>query len=201
MSDDLAPSSGRRRRTIAAGLVGVVATVGLAAVAASLQAGGERVPAALERVPNASDAISEPSAVRLRSLGFDVETSRQIAPDLYLIEREGGRLCTAYASKHAVSGGCRAKASFFAGEPLLFGIGERGGPNSPSFLVIDGVARPEVLRVRAHFGSVTLDTQPTPEGGFVLTATPEALAHGRPTLLEALDANGRVLKAYKLPNG
>jgi hypothetical protein len=165
----------------------------------STSAVGELPPSAFARARVASDAFPPALVSRARSLGFSVEDSRRIAPNLYLLEREGGRLCTAFTRNGGVSGGCSSKGSFFHGEPLTFGIDEAGHPSSPNALVISGVARPEVRRLRAVFGNVTIETTTTADGGFVLTATAEALAQGRPTVLHALNAAGTVVKSYDLP--
>jgi hypothetical protein len=165
----------------------------------STSAVGESPPSAFARARVASDALPAALVPRARTLGFSVEDSRRIAPNLYLVEREGGLLCTAFTRSGGVSGGCAPKGSFFHGEPVTFGIDEAGHPSSPRALVISGVARPEIRRLRAVFGNVTVETTTTADGGFILTATAEALAEGRPTALHALNAAGNVVKPYDLP--
>lgn len=162
-------------------------------------AGGESPPIAFARARVASDALPAALVPRARTLGFSVDDSRRVAPDLYIVEREGGLLCTAFTRNGGVSGGCSPKDSFFRAEPVTFGIDEAGHPSSPNALVISGVARPEIKRVRAVFGDLTVEAATTTDGGFVLNATAEALAQGRPTVLHALNATGTVVRSYELP--
>ena len=100
-----------------------------------------------------------------------------------------------------MSVGCNPVESFFHGEKLVFGISEEGVPDAPSYLRIAGVARDDVATVRVRFDGATLETATSADGGFAIEATAAALAHGRPTTLEAIGKDGSALRSYSLPRG
>jgi|GEM_PF-5051718 hypothetical protein len=164
----------------------------------AIGASGEQPPSVLQRPAQPSDAL--PMTVRERALaeGFDLSSARRISSGTYVIRRNGGFLCLVSVAR-GMSGGCNPAGSFFHGEQLVYGISEEGMPNAPSYLRVAGVARGEVAKVRLRFDGLTLETATSSDGGFAIEATADALAHGRPTALDAIGKNGRVLRTYSLP--
>src|SRR5439155_25147314 len=140
----------------------------------------------------ASDAL--PAAVRDRALaaGFDLSSARRISAGTYVMRRNGGFLCLV-STERGMSGGCNPAGSFFHGEEVVFGISEAGTPTAPSYLRVAGVARDDVAKVRLRFDGATLEAVTSADGGFALEATASALAHGRPTTLDAIGKDGSVL--------
>jgi hypothetical protein len=169
-------------------------------IAKGIRASGEQPPSAVQRPPRGSDVL--PAAVRDRAVaaGLDLSSARRISPATYVVRRNGGLLCLVSVAR-GMSVGCNSVESFFHGEKLVFGISEEGVPDAPSYLRIAGVARDDVATVRVRFDGATLETATSADGGFAIEATAAALAHGRPTTLEAIGKDGSALRSYSLPRG
>jgi hypothetical protein len=192
----------RRKWILAAAIVGGSAFAFVFVATDALVAGGESPPAALSRAAIPSDAFPAASARVLEAQGFDVASARKVARDTYLIERHGRHgeeLCVASTHKGRSSGGCNPKSAFSSRQPLVWSLDEEGEPSAPSALWLSGAARPHIVTVRARFGSLVVSTPVTREGGFFIEATPQALAQGRPTVLEGLDVRGTVVATIPLP--
>ncbi|HEX7168589.1 MAG TPA: hypothetical protein VF230_16530 [Acidimicrobiales bacterium] len=177
-----------------AGFVGVVQTV---------TAQGTEPPIAADRERSAKDAITAlPAHVRVGAerVGLRLDTSRKIAANLYLVDKRDGQLCMV-STASGMSMGCGPKNDFFGGSAVHYGIDERGSADAPLELTISGVARPDVKSVQVAFPSGPSNAAITTDGGFSITATKDQLASGRPTQLVALGENGRVIQAFKLPQG
>jgi hypothetical protein len=187
----------------------VVAVAGLIITAAAAfsfvggsGAGQEALPKALLRDRVARDALPARVVGALDEVGFETRSSRAVARGIYLVERDMSgeeHLCLVSTNGGALGSGCNPKASFFHGQTLLWSIDEKGKPSAPTWLSISGVVTPKVRAVRANFGGISLKSEVTPDGGFVIEATDEALAAGRPTTLEALNQAGGVVTTIALP--
>jgi hypothetical protein len=186
------------RRLVVLGVVLGLCSFGVLEIVSAIRASGESPPSAVQRPARASDALPEALRERAVAAGFALSSTRRIAPGTYVIRRNGGLLCLVSVGK-GMSGGCNPEERFFHGQQVVYGISEEGTPSVPSYLRIAGVARDDVAEVRVRFGSVTLETAISEDGGFAIEATPAALAHGRPTTLDAIDKDGRVLRSYSLP--
>jgi hypothetical protein len=164
-------------------------------------AGDEPRPAALDRARVPSDALPaglDPLADR----GFDLATSRRVASHLYLVQRAGGEVCQVVAHDDGGGGGaCGPADEFFGGKLVAFGTGQNGEPSQPSSFWIAGVARRRVASVRIHFGAVEHDVVLTNDGGFYYEATPQELATGPATAIDALGRSGKLLASYPIPGG
>lgn len=194
---------GNRQRVIAVALVVAAACFALAlGVVADLRAGAETPPEALDRAHGPSDVFPAEAAQALETKGFDTRLARKVAQDTYLVERRAhgeNLLCVVSTHGNRASGGCNPKDSFFARQPLVWGLDEEGLPSAPTALWISGLARPHVDTVRLRFRGTALSTKVTEDGGFFTEATSEALAEGRPTVLEAVDPHGRIITKVPLP--
>lgn len=164
----------------------------------AIEAGGEQPPSVLQRPAQPSDALPADVRERARAQGFDVSSARRIARDTFVVRRDGGFLCVITVAR-GMSGGCNPVGRFFHGQELVYGISEEGMPNAPSYLRLAGVAREEVAKVRLRFDGAMLETAISPDGGFAVEATAGDLAHGRPTRIDAIGKDGRVLRSYSLP--
>jgi hypothetical protein len=155
----------------------------------------EQPPAALSRAARASDALPAAVLPRADSVGVDTASTRRIAPSTYIARRREGMICVV-STWAGMSMSCNPAASFFHGQPLVFGVAEQGSPVAPTAARVAGIAREEVASVRLILGTTALDATPSADGGFVIDATPTA---SPPTALEALDRRGDVLATYRLP--
>jgi hypothetical protein len=169
-------------------------------IANAIRASGEQPPTAVQRPARDSDAL--PAAVRDRAVaaGLELSSARRISADTYVMRRRGSLLCLVSVAR-GMSAGCNPEARFFHGEKVVFGISEEGAPDAPGYLRIAGVAREDVAKIRVRFDGATLEAATSADGGFAVEATARALAHGRPTTLEAIGKDGKVLRTYSLPSG
>lgn len=197
-----------RHRYLIGAVIGVVLVcAGVAAVAATLPsrgaAGPEVEPAALTREPTAKDALPTPLLSAAKEHGYMTDTSKQIAPSTYLVQRSPDLLCVMSTVRNSLSSGCNQTGTFFHGEPVVLGLQQTGGGTSPvSELRLFGIARREVASVVFVIGSkVAAATSPTADGGFVIDVGTTALADGGPRVVNALGKNGKVIESYTLPQG
>lgn len=182
---------------LSVGLLFVGAFLGTAALLAS----GEEPPIATKRPASASDALPG-RASQLARAGYVVETSRRVARDTFVVERKAHGetlLCVLSTHRGRMAGACNPKESFFGGRAVIWGMDEEGGPEKPTALWISGVAKTSVDSVRVRFDELVLTAPVTSDGGFMIEATSAALAEGRPSVLEALDADGGVISTVALP--
>jgi hypothetical protein len=180
----------------------VIAAVAAFSIVGRSGAGQEPLPHALLRDRVARDVLPARAAGALGEVGFKTRSSRAVARGIYLVERDidgDEHLCLVSTNGGVLGSGCNPKASFFHGQTLLWSIDEKGEPAAPTWLSISGVATPKVKAVRVNFGGISLKSAVTPDGGFVIEATDEALAGGRPTTLEALNEAGVVIATIALP--
>jgi len=184
--------------------VGSVVVLGAAfGVVQAVTAQGTEPPRAADRERTAKDAMPTlPSHVRVGAerAGLQLDTSRKIAANLYLVNKKDGQLCMVSTSK-GMSMGCGPKDNFFGGNALHYGIDERGSADAPLELTISGVGRPDVQYVQVAFPSGLTQSLLSADGGFSINATAEQLKSGRPTELLALGQNGRVIQTFRLPQG
>ena len=193
----------RWHRIVALVVVGVAfgaSSFGAVSFVGSVRANEEAPPSALERPARPSDALPDTLRARARALGLASATARRLAPAIYLARRAGGLLCLVTTGR-GLAASCNPERTFFHGEKLVFGLAEEGDPAAPASVWIAGIARPDVAKVRARFGVTSLEAPTSADGGFSIRATPAALAQGRPTTLDALGNDGRVLQSYDLPSG
>jgi hypothetical protein len=186
------------RRLVVLGVALGLSSFAVLEIVNAIGAGGEQPPSVLQRSARPSDALPVDVRERARAQGFDISSARRIAPGTFVVRRNGGFLCVVTVAR-GMSGGCNPAGSFFHGQELVYGISEEGMPNAPSYLRVAGVAREEVAKVRLRFDGVVLESPVSPDGGFAVEATADDLAHGRPTKLEAIGKDGRVLGSYSLP--
>lgn len=195
-------NSSRFRVRLALGSLIVLVAVG--GVVQAITAQGTDPPQAASRERSPADAMPTlPAHVRVGAerAGLQLETSRKIAPNLYLVNKEDGQLCMV-STANGMSMGCApTKNSFFGGNALHYCIDERRSPEAPRELTIYGVARPDVKAVRVMFPSGAVQAPTSADGGFSIKATHEQLEQGRPTALVGLGDNGRTIQLFRLPQG
>jgi hypothetical protein len=186
--------------TIVSGLAGSLVLLWAAASlgAASGRASTEPEPAAFARARSATDALPTRAVQGLQRLALQPASSRRVTSETFLVRRDG-ELCLVTLFRESVNAGCSPAGAFFRDRPVVFGIDEFGGPTAFTEIRISGVARPAVALVRAHFGDTTLTSAPTADGGFEISATGRQLIDGRPTELEVLGRNGKVIAEFDLP--
>lgn len=185
-------------------VVGSVVVVAAAIVLAqSVLAQGSEPPRAASRERTAGDAMPGlPRHVWMAAerLGLQLDTSRKIAQNLYLLGKQDGQLCMVSTS-HGMSMGCGPADSFFEERAVQYSIDESGQPEAPSSLTIAGVVRPDVASVRVVFPSGPIEVSVSSDGGFSIDTTEQQLQQGRPTELVALGDDGQVIQALALPQG
>jgi hypothetical protein len=171
----------------------------------SVLASRAELPAASNRARTEADALPAKLQAAAQDLGLQLDTSRSIAPNLYLVAGSSAivgndQLCilnTAYG----LSLGCNPESNFYQGEVLRFGIAEQGPPDAPSDLTLAGIAQPNVASVRMMLPSGPVEAMPTSDGGFAIHADASQLLNGRPTELDALNSSGATIATFELPQG
>jgi len=179
----------------------VVAVAAGAMLVQSILAQGSEPPQAVSRPRVTSDTMPmlpprvQEAAARI---GLRLDTSRRIAPNVFLASKTDGELCM-ITTAHGMSMGCGAEDTFFGANALQYGIAENGKPEAPTNATVYGVARPDVKSVRVVLPSGPVDAEISPDGGFSITATEGELHEGPPTELLARDGNGNTIQRFVLP--
>jgi len=183
------------------GLIVLAATGAGIGLAQAVLANTAEKPHAVTRARTAGDAIAGLPA-RLKTaashVGLELGTTRQVAPDVFLANKNDGELCM-IGTAHGMTMGCGSSSDFFGGNSVQYGISEDGAPSAPTALTIFGVVRPDVRSVRVVFPSGPVDEEVTVDGGFSVTATAAQLASGRPTQLIAYGQASRIIQTFALP--
>jgi hypothetical protein len=161
-------------------------------------AGSGSAPSAFERPRSANDALPPAVAAAASQLGFRISESRRIASTTFLVPRPPGRLCILSVFRNELPYGCSYASDFFGDEQAITSVVEDGRPGAPTRLRVFGVARSEVRAVRVVFRGVSRTVTTSADHGFSFDADSTALAAGDPVRIDALDANGDVLRAQSL---
>jgi hypothetical protein len=193
------------RRSLLAIGTAIVAGCAVFFTVQNVIAGGEAPPEATARARTASDALPAKLQGTAQSLGLELDTSRNVAPNLYLIEGSHqfwgtDQMCLVNTT-YGMSFGCNPKAAFFSDGAVRFGIAEQGKADAPTDLTLSGLARSDVATVRMVLPSGTIEAKPTSDGGFAVHADAAQLEAGRPTELDAIDAQGEIIETHELPQG